>query len=62
VNDSGSAAIGVFSIVLQGRTHNMKHAHPIACHMASSHSPAESNDHRHASAAAHTCSCPADAQ
>jgi hypothetical protein len=39
VNDSGSAAIGVFSIVLQGRTQDMDHAHPIACRTASRHSP-----------------------
>jgi hypothetical protein len=39
VNDSGSAAIGVFTILLHGRTHDVARAHPIACRTASSHSP-----------------------
>ncbi len=61
-NDSGSAVIGVFSIVLQGRTHDVAQAHQIASRTASGHSPADSNVHRTRKCRTLARRCPADAQ
>jgi hypothetical protein len=63
VNDSGSAAIGVFSILLHGRTHDVRtRASDRVPHRIQPQPRLDSNVRRTRKCRSHARRCPADAQ